>query len=70
MLLIFARMIAFLKGKFVKKTPSYVHVDVNGTGYEVQISLHTYSKIQDTEEAMLQTHLIVREDAHILFGFF
>ena len=63
-------MIAFLKGKFVKKTPSYVHVDVNGTGYEVQISLHTYSKIQDTEEAMLQTHLIVREDAHILFGFF
>ena len=70
MVLIFARMIAFLKGKFVKKTPSYVHVDVNGTGYEVQISLHTYSKIQDTEEAMLQTHLIVREDAHILFGFF
>ena len=63
-------MIAFLKGKFVKKTPSYVHVDVNGTGYEVQISLHTYSKIQDAEEAMLQTHLIVREDAHILFGFF
>ena len=70
MVLIFARMIAFLKGKFVKKTPSYVHVDVNGTGYEVQISLHTYSKIQDAEEAMLQTHLIVREDAHILFGFF
>ena len=70
MVLIFARMIDFLKGKFVKKTPSYVHVDVNGTGYEVQISLHTYSKIQDTEEAMLQTHLIVREDAHILFGFF
>jgi holliday junction DNA helicase RuvA len=68
--LIFARMIAFLKGKFVKKTPSYVHVDVNGVGYEVQISLHTYSKIQDTEEGILQTHLIVREDAHIIFGFF
>ena len=63
-------MIAFLKGKFVKKTPSYVHVDVNGVGYEVQISLHTYSKIQDTEEGILQTHLIVREDAHIIFGFF
>jgi holliday junction DNA helicase RuvA len=63
-------MIAFLKGKFVKKTPSYVHVDVNGLGYEVQVSLHTYSRIQDLEEGMLQTHLIVREDAHILFGFF
>ena len=63
-------MIAFLKGKFVKKTPSYVHVDVNGVGYEVQVSLHTYSRIQDLEDGMLQTHLIVREDAHILFGFF
>ena len=63
-------MIAFLKGKFVKKTPSYVHVDVNGVGYEVQISLHTYSKIQDMEEGILQTHLIVQEDAHIIFGFF
>jgi Holliday junction DNA helicase RuvA len=65
----FAAMIAFLKGSFARKTPSYVLVDVNGVGYEVQISLNTYSKIQDLEEGMLQTHLIVREDAHILFGF-
>ncbi|HEV7622172.1 MAG TPA: Holliday junction branch migration protein RuvA [Flavisolibacter sp.] len=63
-------MIAFVKGSFIKKTPSYVHVDVNGVGYEVQISLNTYSKIQDLEEGILQTHLIVREDAHLLFGFF
>src|SRR5947208_354480 len=63
-------MIAFLKGTFAKKTPSYVHVDVKGVGYEVQISLNTYSRIQDMEEGVLQTHLIVREDAHILFGFF
>src|ERR1700712_4212036 len=63
-------MIAFVKGSFVKKTPSYVHVDVQGVGYEVQISLNTYSKIQDLEEGTLQTHLIVREDAHLLFGFF
>jgi Holliday junction DNA helicase RuvA len=66
----FVFMIAFLKGRFEKKTPSYVHVDVNGVGYEVQISLNTYSRIQDMEEGLLQTHLIVREDAHILFGFF
>jgi Holliday junction DNA helicase RuvA len=63
-------MIAFLKGGFVRKTPSYVHVDIGGVGYEVQISLNTYSKIQDLDEGTLQTHLIVREDAHILFGFF
>src|SRR5215218_4701763 len=63
-------MIAFLKGQFFHKTPSYVFVDVNGVGYEVQISLNTYSKIQDKSEGILQTHLIVREDAHILFGFF
>jgi Holliday junction DNA helicase RuvA len=63
-------MIAFLTGTFVTKTPSYVFVDVNGVGYEVQISLNTYSKIQDLEKGTLLTHLIVREDAHILFGFF
>jgi Holliday junction DNA helicase RuvA len=63
-------MIAFVKGQFVRKTPSYVFVDVNGVGYEVQISLNTYSKIQELQEGVLQTHLIVREDAHLLFGFF
>jgi len=63
-------MIAFLKGQFFHKTPSYVFIDVNGVGYEVQISLNTYSKIQDKADGILQTHLIVREDAHLLFGFF
>lgn len=63
-------MISFLRGKFARKTPSYIFVDVSGVGYEVQISLNTYSKIQDLEEGILQTHLIIREDAHLLFGFF
>lgn len=62
-------MIAFLTGSFARKTPSYVHVDVHGVGYEVQISLNTYSRIQDQESGTLQTHLIVREDAQLLFGF-
>lgn len=62
-------MIAFLTGEFTQKTPSYVLVNVGGVGYEVQISLNTYSKIQDQEKGTLLTHLIVREDAHILFGF-
>lgn len=63
-------MIAFLKGAFVHKSPAVVHVEVSGVGYEVQISLHTYSKIQDLEKGMLYTSLLIREDAHILYGFF
>ena len=63
-------MIAYLKGDFVHKSPASVQVDVNGVGYEVQISLNTYSKIQNLEKGILYTHLLIREDAHILFGFF
>ena len=63
-------MIAYLKGAFVKKSPAAVVVEVGGVGYDVQISLNTYSKIQNLETGVLLTHLLVREDAHILFGFF
>ena len=62
-------MIASLTGSFVLKTPSYIHVDVHGVGYEVQISLNTYSKIQDLKEGTLLTHLQIKEDGHTLFGF-
>lgn len=67
--IIFAAMFAYLKGTFTLKTPTVAHIDVNGVGYEVQISLNTYSKIQSLKEGMLFTHLLIREDAHILFGF-
>ena len=63
-------MIAYLKGDFVRKTPSLVHLDVNGVGYEVQITLNTYSRIQQLDKGLLHTVLIIREDAHILYGFF
>jgi Holliday junction DNA helicase RuvA len=63
-------MIAYLKGDFVHKTPATVHVDVNGVGYELQISLNTYSKIQNLDKGILHTSLLIREDAHILYGFF
>ena len=63
-------MIAYLKGDFVHKSPAVVHVDVNGVGYEVQISLNTYSKIQNLEKGTLHISLLIREDAHILYGFF
>lgn len=63
-------MIAYLKGDFVHKSPALVQVEVNGVGYDVQISLHTYSSIQNLEKGLLHTCLLIREDAHILYGFF
>jgi len=63
-------MIAYLKGDFVHKSPALVHVEVSGVGYEVQISLNTYSKIQHLDKGVLHTSLLIREDAHILYGFF
>ena len=63
-------MISFLKGDFIVKGPASVVIDVNGVGYEVHISLNTYSKIQHLEKGQLYTCLLIREDAHILYGFF
>src|SRR5436190_15207837 len=62
-------MIAFLKGKLVHKEPTHVVIDVNGVGYHVNISLQTFSEIKDQENILLFTHLAIREDAHVLFGF-
>jgi len=63
-------MIAFLRGSFVRKTPALVLVDVNGVGYEVHISLNTYSSIAGLDQGILHTYLQIREDAHLLYGFF
>jgi len=62
-------MIAFVRGKFVQKSPSRVVVDVQGVGYELQISLHTYSAISSREEGLIYTYLHITENAHTLFGF-
>lgn len=63
-------MIAYLKGDFVHKTPAWVQIEVNGVGYEVQISLNTFSQIQSLDKGILHTLLVIREDAHLLYGFF
>jgi Holliday junction DNA helicase RuvA len=62
-------MISYLKGRLVHKEPTFVVVDVNGVGYHVIISLQTFSEIKDQEQITLFTHLNIREDAHVLFGF-
>jgi Holliday junction DNA helicase RuvA len=63
-------MIVFLNGNYVTKNPAYVWMEVNGIGYEVNISLHTYSKIQSLEKGRLLTYLHIKEDGHSLYGFF
>lgn len=63
-------MISFLHGKVVDALPTQVVVDVSGVGYEVLIPLSSYDKLPPPgQEVRLLTHLAVREDAHILYGF-
>jgi Holliday junction DNA helicase RuvA len=63
-------MYAYLQGKFTEKTTAQVYIDVNGVGYEVNISLNTWAYIQNLEQGKLFVHLQVKEDSHVLFGFF
>ena len=62
-------MIAFLRGKLIQRDPTFVVVEVQGIGYQLHISLQTFSDIKEQENVMLHTHLNIREDAHVLFGF-
>ncbi len=63
-------MIAHIKGLITEKYPTHIVIDCNGVGYHLNISLNTYSKISEKESCKLLTQLIVREDAHILYGFY
>jgi Holliday junction DNA helicase RuvA len=57
------------EGKLSVKTPTYAVIDCGGVGYQLNISLHTFSKIPDSGTCKLFAHLAVREDAFVLFGF-
>ncbi|HBH25633.1 MAG TPA: Holliday junction branch migration protein RuvA [Cytophagales bacterium] len=63
-------MIAYVKGKLAKVDPTHAIIDIQGIGYEVMISLNTFSKIKDLKECKLYTHFHVKEDAQLLYGFF
>ena len=63
-------MIAFLKGILIEALPTQVVIDVNGVGYEVLIPLSSFEKLPKSgDELTLLTHLAIRDDAHILYGF-
>ncbi|MBC7424702.1 MAG: Holliday junction branch migration protein RuvA [Ferruginibacter sp.] len=63
-------MYAYLEGKFTMKNAAQVYVDINGVGYELNISLNTYAHIESLDKGKLYTYLQIKEDGHTLFGFF
>jgi holliday junction DNA helicase RuvA len=64
-------MIGMLRGTLVSKRPPWLTLDVGGVGYELEAPMSTFYRLPDTgRELMLITHLVVREDAHALYGFF
>src|SRR5690606_14023540 len=62
-------MIAHIQGRLVEKSPTAVVIDCNGWGYDINISLHTFGLLPNEGSVKLFTHLQIKEDAHMLFGF-
>ncbi len=63
-------MFAYLKGQITYKTPTYIYVECQGVGYHVNISLFTYSKLENLDSVKILTYLHVKEDEQSLYGFF
>lgn len=63
-------MYEYIKGILVEATPTFAVVDCGGMGYYIHISINTYSRISAEKSVVLYIHQIVREDAHLLYGFF
>jgi Holliday junction DNA helicase RuvA len=62
-------MLEYIKGEISELTPTYVVLELNGWGYRVNISLFSFSRLQGVTSCRLYLHQVIREDAHILFGF-
>lgn len=62
-------MIEYISGCIAELTPTYVIVDNHGIGYEMNISLTTFSELENKKDVRLLAHEVIREDAHVLFGF-
>ena len=63
-------MIAHIKGLLIEKSPTEVIIETNGVGYSINISLNTFSKLGDDDNIKLFTHQIIKEDSHLLYGFY
>lgn len=63
-------MIGYIEGLITYLAPELIHIDINGLGYEVNITLHTYEAIKEKKEVKLFTKLIIKEDEWLMFGFY
>lgn len=63
-------MYSFISGKVAEKNPAYVIIDNQGIGYLINITLNTFTSIGEQSEVKLYVHLAIREDAHVLYGFY
>lgn len=63
-------MYEFIRGKIIQLSPAHAVIETNGIGYYIHISLNTFSQLQGKAEGLLYMHFSVREDAHVLFGFY
>ena len=63
-------MYSFISGKIAEKNPAYVVIDNQGIGYLINITLNTFTAIGEQSEVKLYVHLAIREDAHVLYGFY
>lgn len=63
-------MIRYLTGPITYKTPHYIVVEAAGVGYEVNISMFTYAKVEPLEKVKILTYLHIKEDSHTLYGFY
>ena len=62
-------MYNYIRGRLEEATPAYAVIDCGGVGYLLEISINTYTEIKDLTEVKLLVHEVVREDAHLLYGF-
>lgn len=62
-------MYEFISGNLADLTPAYAVIETVGIGYQINISLNTFAQLEGKREATLYLHLVVRDDAHLLFGF-
>ena len=63
-------MITYLKGNLADANPTHLVVEVGGIGYELKITLNTYTQVKDQKKIHIHTHLHIKEDAHTLYGFY
>jgi len=62
-------MYEFIRGIFVERNPAHLVIEAGGVGYYINISLNTYSKFNQQKEGLIYLHQVIRDDAHVLYGF-